>query len=181
MAAFERKNIRLDQRRYVGQASYFVTMCCSRRRPIFADCAHAARLVEIVQKHSSTHRFAVHAYCVMPDHLHLLLIGLEPTSDLRAFVKNIKQTSSAEFQKNSHEVLWQKKFYDRILRKTDSFDAVAGYIWMNPVRAGLCADARDYCYSGSFVTNWKKAMRPLESWVPEWKRQRPNADSQTER
>jgi hypothetical protein len=66
-------------------------------------------------------------------------------------------------------VLWQKKFYDRILRERDSFDGVAGYIWMNPVRKGLCSDPREYPYSGSFAVDWKKMMRPLESWVPEWK------------
>jgi REP element-mobilizing transposase RayT len=170
LATFERKNIRLGQNRYVGQAPYFVTMCSLERRTIFADGAHATRLIEIVRKHSDTYQFAVHAYCVMPDHLHLLAVGLKTTSNLPAFLKNVKQTSSAEFQKNSHHVLWQKKFYDRILRRTDNLDGIAGYIWMNPVRAGLCTDPRGYPFSSSFVADWKKIVRPLESWVPEWKK-----------
>jgi REP element-mobilizing transposase RayT len=122
-----------------------------------------------MRRHADAYRFALHAYCVMPDHFHLLAVGLEPVSDLLGFVKNIKQTSSAEHFKQSGQELWQKKFYDRILREDDNFDAVAGYIWMNPVRKGLCIDARDYPFSGSFVVDWKKMMRPLEDWVPKWK------------
>ena len=136
---------------------------------MFARPDRATRLIEIVQKHSTAYRFAIHAYCVMPDHFHLLVTGLRPESDLLAFVKNVKQTSSAEFARDSNGVVWQKKFYDHILRQGEPCDAVAGYIWMNPVRAGLCVDPRDYPHSGSFTTDWKNIVRPLESWVPEWK------------
>jgi hypothetical protein len=66
-------------------------------------------------------------------------------------------------------VLWQKKFYDHILRETDNFYAVAGYIWMNPVRAGLCNAPQEYPYSGSFVADWKKGFLPAAQWVPCWK------------
>jgi putative transposase len=170
---FARKNIRLYPAKYVGQASYFVTLCCEERRHVFSNAASAMRLIEITRGHAGAYRFAVHAYCVMPDHFHLLAVGLEPASDLLGFVKNVKQTSSREYLKKSGQQLWQKKFYDRILRERDNFDGVAAYIWMNPVRKGLCADARDYPFSGSFVVDWKKIVRPLESWMPEWKRNRP--------
>jgi putative transposase len=167
---FQRANIRLHAARYIGRITCFVTMCCAGRKPILENCEIATRLTEILAKHAQTHKFAVHAYCVMPDHFHFLAAGLSEESDLLAFVKNVKQTSSAEYEKRFHGPLWQKKFYDRILRETDNFHGAAGYIWMNPVRKGLCQDPREYPYSGSFVCDWKSAITPVESWIPEWKK-----------
>jgi putative transposase len=167
---FQRANIRLHAARYIGRITCFVTMCCAGRKPILENCEIATRLTEILAKHAQTHKFAVHAYCVMPDHFHFLAAGLSEKSDLLALVKNVKQTSSAEYEKRYHGPLWQKKFYDRILRETDNFHGAAGYIWMNPVRKGLCQDPREYPYSGSFVCDWKSAITPVESWIPGWKK-----------
>jgi putative transposase len=166
---FPHKNIRLHRLRYLGQSSYFVTLCCAGRRPVFANSTNAAWLVEILHKQSIAHRFAVHAYCVMPDHFHALVSGLDRTSSLLPFIKNLKQTTSREYQRKFQEALWQKKFHDHILRPRDSAAGVAGYIWMNPVRKGLCRDAREYPYSGSLTTDWKKTIFPVEAWAPDWK------------
>jgi len=170
---FPHKNIRLHRLRYVGQSSYFVTLCCAGRRPVFADSSRAAWLIEILRRQSIAHRFAVHAYCVMPDHLHALVSGLHPTSSLFPFIKNLKLTTSREYQRKFQAALWQKKFHDHILRPRDHAAGVAGYIWMNPVRKGLCEDPRQYPHSGSFVMDWKKAISPVESWIPDWKTRAP--------
>jgi REP-associated tyrosine transposase len=170
---FPHKNIRLHRLRYIGRFSIFVTLCCAGRRPVFAASKNATWFIEILRKHSIAHRFAVYAYCVMPDHFHALVSGLDPTSSLLPFVKNLKLTTSREYQNKFRETLWQKKFYDHILRPQDNAASVAGYIWMNPVRQGLCKDPRDYPHSGSFVMDWKKAVSPIESWVPDWKAKAP--------
>jgi REP element-mobilizing transposase RayT len=141
---YPHKSIRLDRLSYTGQSAYFITLCCDGRRPVFSNAMTAARLVDNLRDTSLIYRFAVHAYCVMPDHFHALVAGREPASDLLRFVKNLKQTSSAEYQKEFNRALWQKQFYDHILRERDSSDGVAGYIWMNPVRKGLCSDPREY-------------------------------------
>jgi hypothetical protein len=52
----------------------------------------------------------------------------------------------------------QKGFYDHILRPDDNADAVAWYIFNNPVRKGLVNDARDWPHSGSWMFDWKKAV-----------------------
>jgi putative transposase len=144
-------------------------LCCSRRRPVFENSTNAAWFIEILRKQSIAHRFAIFAFCVMPDHFHALVSGLDPTSNLIPFIKNLKQTTSRQYQRQFRQTLWQKKFYDHILRPRDNPEAVAAYIWMNPVRKGLCEDPREYPYSGSFVMDWKKAIAPVESWTPDWK------------
>jgi putative transposase len=166
--AFRHKNIRRPAAHYVGQRWYFVTLCCTGRRPVFANARHADWLIGELRQQSDSHRFAVHAYCVMPDHLHALAFGLDPAGDLLFFLKSLKQKTAYEFHTRFRRDLWQKKFYDHILRPHDSREGVAAYIWMNPVRKGICADPREYPYSGSSVLDWKQ-VAPAKPWVPSWK------------
>jgi putative transposase len=167
--SFSHKNIRLPATNYVGQHWYFVTICCAERRHIFADSARALRLIEHLGDEAASHQFAVRAYCVMPDHLHALVLGLGPTSDMLALVKMLKQKTAYEFQRAFPRPLWQKKFYDHILRPNDSPAGVAAYIWMNPVRKGFCASPLDYPFSGSFALDWRKIISLVELWIPPWK------------
>jgi len=166
---FIHKNIRLPAPRYRGTQWHFVTMCCADRRREFAAPGRASWIVDELRQQADTHRFAVHAYCAMPDHLHALAMGTEAASDLLRFVKSLKQRTGYEFRKTFRRDLWQKKFYDHILRRADSIDRVAGYIWMNPVRQGICGDPREYLYSGSFTIDWTKGMAPIGEWAPPWK------------
>jgi len=165
----ERKKIRLEPPRYLGRNIYFLTFCCERRQRVFVDAASAASVVAILRKVSESTAFLVHGYCVMPDHLHLVLEGARDDSDMKRFRKTFKQMTSFHCRSELDERLWQKAFYDHILRASDSLDKVLWYAWMNPVRAGLCADPHDYAHSGSFTMDWGgKALSQL-GWVPPWK------------
>jgi putative transposase len=166
---FPHKNIRLNPAKYIGQSLFFVTFCCAHRRPVFANSKNATWIIENLREQSIAYRIAVHAYCVMPDHFHGLFSGIEPASDLLAFVKNLKHKTAREYLYRFRFALWQKKFYDHILRDRDNADGVSGYIWMNPVRKGLCSDPREYPHSGSFTINWEKTMLPADCWTPDWK------------
>ena len=162
------KNIRLDAAKYVGSGYYFITLCCAGRKAAFGNGDRAIWLIETLRQQSKDFQFAVHAYCVMPDHVHLLLSGTDTQSDLLAFIKHFKHTTTYARNKNRRD-LWQKKYYDHILRERDSVTGVAGYIFMNPVRKGICRDPRDYPYSGLFTTDWKKQFVTAPEWVPDWK------------
>jgi putative transposase len=84
----------------------------------------------------------------MPDHLHLLLVG-EEYSPLTRFMKLFKQKSSFIFKKSHGDPLWQKSYYDHVLRKEEALEEVALYIYNNPVRKGLVTDYKDYPFLGS--------------------------------
>jgi putative transposase len=116
--------------------------------------------------------FAVHAYCVMPDHLHLLVGGTAATSNLQTFVTTLKRNTAWEAKQQFGVRLWQRSFYDHIVRHENEAEMIAWYIWKNPVRQGLCEDPREYPYSGSFTVDWKEKPIPSESWKPPWKNER---------
>jgi putative transposase len=104
---------------------------------------------ETLRTCSEKHGFAVLAYCFMPDHLHLLVEG-GSQSDLPQFVKDFKQQTAYAHRRSNSGVLWQKSYYDHILRAEEDVRDTARYIVGNPVRAGLATIASDHPHSGSF-------------------------------
>ncbi len=87
--------------------------------------------------------------------MHLLVHG-EPESEMVLFVKDFKQRTAYAYRRTHASVLWQKSYYDHVLRTEEDVRKVARYIVANPVRAGLVRTASDYPYCGSFV--WGRAI-----------------------
>ena len=102
----------------------------------------------------------------MPDHVHLLVEAVTVNSNLAPFVKAFKQVTGFEFERRTGKQLWQRSYYDHVLRPKDDPDSVAWYIWSNPVRAGLCAEVKEYRFAGSFTGLWPPEARPDSIWAP---------------
>jgi putative transposase len=167
---FRRKNIRLPRANYLGHKWYFLTACTQDRVPRLHNPPLVSQHLELLTGRAREEFFDIQAYCFMPDHLHLLVSGREEASDCLAFIYGFKQRSAFAFKQATGQRLWQHKPYDHILRPDERWEAVAYYIWMNPVRKGLCARPEDWPYSGSYTMDWKRLLAPpKELWVPPWK------------
>ena len=90
---------------------------------------------------------AILAFVFMPDHLHLLVQGREGAS-LPRFMKRFKQLTAFWFKQQFGESLWQKGYYDHVLRGDEDLVKGARYIIENPVRAGLVRDSRHWEHLG---------------------------------
>lgn len=97
----------------------------------------------------------------MPDHLHLLVEGQSDDADLVAFAKDVKQRVAYYYLRKHPGPVWQKGYYERILRDEESTLTVARYILANPVRKGFVREPRDYAFSGSAIWTWEQL---LEMW-----------------
>jgi putative transposase len=144
----KRKNNRLDLQLYKGIRAYFVTICTKDQQSVFVDAKIISEQIKILNSCCEKSNFSVWTYCFMPDHLHLLLIG-EENSDLVKFIRTYKQLSGYGYKKTTGKNLWQKSFYDHILRKEENVPEVIKYILENPVRKGLVEYFADYPFSGS--------------------------------
>jgi len=91
--------------------------------------------------------FSLLAFCFMPDHVHLLVKGSDD-SDLAEFMKSFKQRSSHAYRQMTGHTLWQKSYYDHIIRNEDDQRESFLYILQNPLRAGLVANIEDYPFLG---------------------------------
>jgi putative transposase len=165
----QRKSTRLVAQNYLGYQFYFLTLCCFERRKVFVDVTHCEMVLGILNKECVQRKFAGHAYCLMPDHIHLLCEGLDPTSDFLRLVMSFRIKTSRRFAQNPGRVLWQRSYYDHIPRAREEVETVAWYIWLNPVRKQLVSKPQEYRFAGSF-TGWKlPSSWDAPQWMPPWK------------
>jgi putative transposase len=161
--------IRLPSDHYVGQRIYFVTICCEGRSSFFGPPDLCKTAIEVLRRVSVSMHFMIHAYCIMPDHRHILAEGSTPGSNLTRFVAKWKQSTGYLLRDEASTPIWQRRFYDHVLRKATNCEAVAWYIWMNPVRKGMVAEPEQYPFSGSFTVEWPKLAPADTKWLPPWK------------
>jgi putative transposase len=84
--------------------------------------------------------------------------------DLSIFLQELKGRF-AQWYNRRHDrygVLWADRFKSVLLEGDEALAAVAAYIELNPVRAGLCSDPKDYRYCGYAVFELSRAQRVVE-------------------
>ena len=143
---------RLPHVSYIGQARYFLTFCVRDRREVFKEADDAASTLAQFLRTAVQERFSILAYCLMPNHAHLLVRGLDDASDLRRFAKLAKQRSGGTYRRKHDQRLWQEGYFERVLRDGDSGRDLARYIINNPVRSRLVETPLKYRHLGS--TEW---------------------------
>jgi REP element-mobilizing transposase RayT len=134
---------------YVGVQRYFLTICTDRRQAFFRDAAAANMVIAQFLRTAAEHDMAVLVYCVMADHMHLLVDGLHDGAELLPFMKLAKQRAGYLFKQKYGRTLWQKGYYEHILRDEERTEDVVFYIIANPVRKHLVERPLDYPYWGS--------------------------------
>jgi putative transposase len=116
-------------------------------------------VVQQILRAAKRFEFAVLAYCVMPDHVHLLVSGTSHDADLRRFAKRVKQSSGQIHHRRFNEALWQEGYYDRVVRPEEDLSGIARYIIENPLHAGLVRSPLDYPFMGSELWPLEEILR----------------------
>jgi putative transposase len=138
------------RRWYVPNAIYFITAVTHERRPIFADDANIELLRATMRKAKKYHPFRMHAYALMPDHFHLL-IYVPASTNISKLMQSI-QWNFTRSHKAAHGVttsvkLWQRGFWDHVIRDDNDFERHFDYIHYNPVKHGYVTLPADYAHS----------------------------------
>jgi REP element-mobilizing transposase RayT len=84
-------------------------------------------------KHLDGQRYELHAWCVMPNHVHVMFY-LERGEDLPKLVRMWKSFTAFRIGRGS---IWQREYFDRLIRSPQEFADTAAYIRRNPGKAGL--------------------------------------------
>ncbi len=128
----------------------------------YEDAGHGSaifcdrRCAEIVKNELLRHAgsmYQLHEWCVMPNHVHVLMM-LSEHQVLCDVVKQWKGATSIKLNRllGQSGRLWQPDYYDRYVRDMDHFYNCRSYIRNNPVKAGLCERPEDWQYSSA----WKE-------------------------
>lgn len=131
--------------------TYFVTLCCAQRQRIFVQNQSVQIGAECLLRTETRFTWKVHHVCFMPDHVHLLLSPvLDRDQNLSAFIQAWKSCVALRLRHCGHTgAIWQREFFDRLLRSDEKLEEKWAYVRENPVRTGLCKSPEEYPYLGS--------------------------------
>jgi REP element-mobilizing transposase RayT len=124
--------------------------------------------LECLDKSRAKHGFSLFAYVGMPDHVHLLLRPWGSSlPDLMGDWKN-KCAVAVANKRRTRGPIWQKRYFDFILRRASDFGDKLGYIHENPVAAGLVARPEDWPWSSAafYLKKTPVLLRPEVFSVP---------------
>ena len=136
---------------YIGRSTYLVTAVTRDRCKAFADMEFGRRCERLLAKHAKREEFDIPAYCLMPDHVHLVATGRVQNSDLRRFVTNWKQATGFAWSQLGRGRLWQPGYWERLVRFDEPISEMERYVVENPVRANLVTHSVEYPLTGSIV------------------------------
>jgi putative transposase len=132
--------------------TFFLTTSTWGRQKLLQTDRMAELLVDLIFRYRDQHRFEVHEFVVMPDHLHLLLtIGAEMTIERAA--QYIKGGFSYRVSRDLGLKceIWQRGFSEIRILTAGEYAVRARYILANPVRAGLASTPQDYKFSSAHI------------------------------
>ncbi len=144
-----RKNsLRLKGFDYSARRSNFVTIVTEHRQTFFKDERIAEAAVEVLLNLREKYKFNLYSYCLMPDHFHALIGIGDSEMSLSRICGDFKSLSTRAFWQFYDGKLWQRQFFDHVIRNEQDFLETVEYIRENPVKAKLAADWKDWKYAG---------------------------------
>jgi putative transposase len=153
------KHLRRLGRIWIDSPIYFITTCTNNRRQVLARDEVAKVLVDELRVGHGQHGWAVGRYVIMPDHVHFFCRPERDGKKLSEFVGFWKSYTSRRINAlgsprstPADTTLWQREFFDHILRSDESYSQKWNYVRDNPVRAGLVRSADAWKYAGEIET-----------------------------
>ncbi|WP_415883038.1 REP-associated tyrosine transposase [Neptuniibacter sp. QD34_54] len=159
------------RRAWMSGGTFFFTVNLYRRDTDLL-VTHIAVLREAIAHVAKHYPFTIHGWVVLPDHLHAL-ISLPPNDHnypLRwrliksYFSKSIpnQESRSESREKRGERGIWQRRYWEHMIRDEQDFKAHMDYIHINPVKHGLVTRVKEWPYStfhrlvesGYYEENW---------------------------
>jgi REP-associated tyrosine transposase len=174
------------RRSQVAGACYFFTVVTFRRQRLFADASTIALLDDVLRAAQAKRPFSIDALVVLPDHLHTLWTLPDGDADFADRWRQVKGTFSRAYspshtlpepdpgrKRRGEQTIWQRRYWEHLIRDERDFAAHLDYIHFNPVRHGLAKAPRDYKHStfrdwvarGAYEIDWASDEPPK---LPDW-------------
>ena len=134
-------------RRKSESGIYHVMLRGINQQQIFEDSEDCEKFLEILKDCKAVSEYKVFAYCLMGNHIHLLIKeDKEPIEQvMKRLATRFVYWYNIKYQRVGH--LFQDRFKSEPVEDDAYFMTVIRYIHQNPVKAGLCKNVSDYKYS----------------------------------
>ncbi|WP_216831529.1 REP-associated tyrosine transposase [Alkalihalobacterium elongatum] len=152
-------------------ATYHITSRGNRRADIFYDLNDRYMYLSLLEKTRIQYPFHLHAYCLMTNHIHLLLETKDtPTKDI---IKKLHSLYAMYFNKR-HDTsghLFQGRYHAEIIHDDTYFLEASKYIHLNPVEANMVERPESYRWSSypayiSSISNPHVCTKRILSYFP---------------
>ncbi|HZX36307.1 MAG TPA: transposase [Thermodesulfobacteriota bacterium] len=128
---------------------YHVLTRGNNRQDIFKDESDYRKYIGIIRKYKERYGFSLYHYVLMRNHVHLVLETSSGGGSLAATMKGIN-LSYAQYYKAKYGHIghfWQDRFKSILVSRDEYLLACGSYVELNPVRAGVVKDPKDYQWS----------------------------------
>ena len=151
---------------------YFFTINLLERQNNNLLTKHISALKIAINKVIKAHLFIIHAWVVLPEHMHCVIELPEGDGDFATRIRLIKANFSKAIPKGEHLSLvrksrgergiWQRRFWEHLIRDEADYQAHIDYVHINPVKHGLVKQVKDWPHStfhhllqqGIYPENW---------------------------
>jgi REP element-mobilizing transposase RayT len=161
---------RLSREFYQGDAVVHWTLTVFDRKTGWLNELFHSKFRELLLHAAAREGFFCAAYCLMPDHIHLMWLGLRRDSDQKngmSFLRTHLETllSPHRFQPQAHDHVLREEE-----RKRNAFAKICFYILANPVRAELIKEPERWPFCGAVIPGYPK-LNPQDEdyWQKFWK------------
>jgi putative transposase len=147
---------------------HHVTHRGRNQQNLFLDETDFRQYVDFLKERSIIYELDILGYCIMPNHVHLIVTPSYETS-LCKCIGNTHRQYSQYFNKRygSYGHQWQNRYYSYVLDKDHLLLAIL-YVDKNPVRAGMANSARDYFWSSALAHLGKEnpnGLLDMQKWA----------------
>ena len=159
-----------DYRRVrVKGGCYFFTTVTAARRPILID--NISKLRNAFRHVRINHAFTIDAIVILPDHMHCIWTLPDGDDDFSMRWRLIKSAFSRHLpvipykgKRQREKGIWQRRFWEHLIRNDGDFQKHVDYIHYNPVKHGYVEHVADWPYSsfhrfvrqGVYTVDWSE-------------------------
>jgi putative transposase len=141
-----------------NEFAYFVSTQTAGRKPFFRHDRWARLMLATINHYRGT-GYQLHAFVIMPDHLHLLITPVESVEKSMQLIKGgFSFRAKKELEWNGD--IWQSGFTDHRIRDEEDWSRHLDYIRSNPIEAKLAEDIALYEFMGCPDIAFPRGLKP---------------------
>ncbi len=137
-------------RNQVYGGTYFFTLVTHSRKALFLNDVIFDFLSKAIQQTQKRKPFDLIAYCVLFDHMHLLLSLPIEEKSFSQIIRTIKRLTTVEMRKKLRQpelIVWQNRFWEHTILDEEDLQHHFDYIHYNPVKHGYVEDYSNWAWS----------------------------------
>ena len=137
---------------------YHILTRGNNRQNVFRDEKDYKRYIDILRRFKEKYRFKLYHYVLMSNHVHLVLETTQKGGQLSDIMKGINLSYVLHYKKRHGHIghFWQDRYKSILISKDDYLLACGSYVELNPVRAKIAANPKEYKWSSYNVYAYGK-------------------------